>query len=176
MRERRRRHGRFYGVYIRPYLVADAAFPLVPTLMKCYQDTGNLTARQKSFNYRQIRTRQAVEQAFGRLKGRFRVPEHNYFRDPTYLSQITAVCCGVTIFVTHGNALHPGDGLSRKLSTTQGETTGETTGLMVMLSRSEMCWHAKCMQPSQHKVSHVFSLRSFFTLLPNQVGTCSKLF
>ena len=25
-RRRRRRHGRFYGVYIRPYLVADAAF------------------------------------------------------------------------------------------------------------------------------------------------------
>ena len=70
-------------------------FPLVPTLMKCYQDTGNLTARQKSFNYRQIRTRRVVEQAFGRLKGRFRLLEHNYFRDPTYLSQITAVCCGL---------------------------------------------------------------------------------
>ena len=63
--------------------------------MKCYQDTGNLTARQKSFNFRQIRTRRVVEQAFGRLKGRFWVLEHNYFRDPTYLSQIRAVCCGL---------------------------------------------------------------------------------
>ena len=60
------------GMHIMPYLVGDMAFGLSPFLMKCYKDDQN-APHQLAFNYRQVRTRRVVEQAFGRLKGRFRV-------------------------------------------------------------------------------------------------------
>ena len=63
--------------------------------MKCYTDSDHLLSCEKSFNYGLIRTRRVVEQTFGRLKGRFRVLEHNSFRDPHYLAKTTAVCCAL---------------------------------------------------------------------------------
>ena len=60
------------GVQVKPFLVADAAFPLAATCMKCYE--GNcLPLAKHSFNYSLIHTRCVVEQAFGRLKGRWKV-------------------------------------------------------------------------------------------------------
>ena len=59
------------GQDISSFLVADAAFFLSPTVLKCY-DGADLTAQQCCFNYSDIRTR-VVEQAFGRLKGRWRI-------------------------------------------------------------------------------------------------------
>ena len=59
------------GVHVQPFLVADAAFPLESTCMKCYDDTGIMPSYKRSFNYSVIRTGRVVEQAFGRLKGRW---------------------------------------------------------------------------------------------------------
>ena len=56
------------GVHVKPFLVADAAFPLDSTCMKCYHDTGPISNYKHSFNYRLIRTRRVVEHTFGRLK------------------------------------------------------------------------------------------------------------
>ena len=53
---------------MKPFLVADAAFPLDSTCMKCYDDTGPMSSYKHSFNYSLIRTRRVVEQAFDRLK------------------------------------------------------------------------------------------------------------
>ena len=94
LQEGRHHHGRINGTYVRPHLVADSAFPPEVTMMKCFKDTPNMHPRQKTFNHRLIRTR-VVEQAFGRLKGRFRVLEHNSIRDPDYAAQIAVVCCGL---------------------------------------------------------------------------------
>ena len=64
------------GVSIRPFLVADAAFPLSSTIIKRY-DGDNHVGREKRINYSVIRTRRAVEQALGRLKGQWQVTAHS---------------------------------------------------------------------------------------------------
>ena len=77
---------------LRPYLVADAAFPLGPTIMKCYEED-NLLLYQRSFNYAVIRTRRVVKQAFGRLKSRWRVMSKTLLNDPIFAPKVATVCC-----------------------------------------------------------------------------------
>ena len=54
------------GVNVKPFIVADSAFPLSSTCMKCYE-VGQ-PAYRRSFNYSLIHTRRVVEQAFGQFK------------------------------------------------------------------------------------------------------------
>lgn len=82
------------GTYIRPYLVGDAAFPLSPTLMKSY-DKDNLENFEATFNHRLIRTRRVIEQAFGRLKGRFRILSRSSLNNPRFVAQVAIVCCAL---------------------------------------------------------------------------------
>ena len=64
---------RIEGVDVQPYIVADSAFRLSSSVMKCFDEShGRLSRRKRSFNYALIRTRRVVEQAFGRLKGRWK--------------------------------------------------------------------------------------------------------
>ena len=83
------------GVQVNPFLVADAAFPLAATCMKCYEGSG-LPPQKHSFNYSLIRTRRVVEQAFGRLKGRWKVMDgHCKISDPVFVRRVAMVCCGL---------------------------------------------------------------------------------
>ena len=79
-----------YGQQIALYLASDTAFAL-SRLMECYD--GASLIQQKSFNYCVIRTRQVVEQAFGRFKGRWHVVGDMFLRDTKFATNIALVCC-----------------------------------------------------------------------------------
>jgi len=54
------------------HIIGDSAFQLQKHVMVPYKDTGNLTAREITYNRKLSQTRRVIENAFGFLKGRFR--------------------------------------------------------------------------------------------------------
>ena len=46
-------------------------------------------------NYSVIRTRRVVEQAFGGLKGRWRICSSNRLKEPIFAGIVESVCCGL---------------------------------------------------------------------------------
>jgi hypothetical protein len=54
------------------YILGDAGYPCQNWLLTPYRDTGRLTPKQTYYNTKHSQTRISVEQAFGKLKSRFR--------------------------------------------------------------------------------------------------------
>ena len=90
------------GVSVKPFVVTDSAFPLEPTCIKCYK-IGQPPYR-RSFNYR------VVEQAFGRLKGRWKIMDGRcMLNDPVFARHVAMVCCGLhNVCERHNCAFEPG--------------------------------------------------------------------
>ena len=55
-----------------PIILGDLAYGLTNWLMRPFTDWGNLTNEEVAFNTAHTKTRVVVENAFGRLKGRYR--------------------------------------------------------------------------------------------------------
>jgi hypothetical protein len=81
------------GYDLMPYCVADTAFALSDRLTKCYVgDASELGAAENLFNYSVIRTRRVVEQAFGRLKNRWRILYGSNINDASFAAKVALNC------------------------------------------------------------------------------------
>lgn len=75
-------------------IVADAAFPLKPYMLKPYPGD-NLEWSQKVFNYRLSRARRVVENAFGILASRFRVFQTPIAADVNTVDKVVLAACAL---------------------------------------------------------------------------------
>ena len=81
------------GCEIPPLLVADSAYPLLPWLLKQFAYHASLTQDQKHFNYRLSRARIVSENAFGRLKARWRRLLKQNDMEVTRVANVVVACC-----------------------------------------------------------------------------------
>ncbi|KAI4455716.1 dde superfamily endonuclease [Holotrichia oblita] len=54
------------------HLIGDKAYPCMSRLMTPYKDYGQMTRRQRNYNYQHSCARSVIARAFALLKGRFR--------------------------------------------------------------------------------------------------------
>ncbi|KAL3178515.1 hypothetical protein MRX96_038410 [Rhipicephalus microplus] len=85
-----------------PLLLSDQAFPLTPNLIKPFPGSSK-TSAEKEFNYQLSRTRRIVENAFGRLKARFRFVMKCMECDVTNVAVIIRACCVLNNICEHFN-------------------------------------------------------------------------
>lgn len=150
IKERGQNNNTVTGTYIRPYLVGDSAFPLSQTMMKCHDDRhGPLQQHEHTFNFRLIRTRRVVEQAFGRLKGRFRILDGCDLRNPTFAADVALSCCALHNFCESWATAGDGDWRINDADYEPGpadifDVDTETTGAIV---REKLSHHVHMRRP-----------------------------
>lgn len=81
------------GVSVCPVLLGDQAFPLQYHLMKPFSRAGPVGSPSRVFNYRLSSARRVVENAFGRLKARFRIMHKGLEVDIDNVNRIIRACC-----------------------------------------------------------------------------------
>lgn len=74
------------------FILGDSAYPLRNYLLVPYRDNGFLTPMQKRFNFIHSSTRVCIEQAFGRLKGKFRILKYVDIKQLMHLKYIVIGC------------------------------------------------------------------------------------
>ncbi|XP_065175529.1 uncharacterized protein LOC135805424 [Sycon ciliatum] len=90
------------GHRIKPYLLADSAFGASEHVVKAYKHPPQ-PGQQATFNSAVNKGRKVVEQAFGRLKGRFAVLTRSFVRDPEFAARVALLCSALHNMCTRGN-------------------------------------------------------------------------
>ncbi|XP_033109534.1 protein ALP1-like [Anneissia japonica] len=74
-------------------ILGDAAYPLLPNLIRPFIGRGCLNRSERMFNYKHSATRMTVEKAFGRLKGRWRILLKENEHELDNIRPIVQTCC-----------------------------------------------------------------------------------
>ena len=117
-------------------IIADAAYPLLSWVMKPFLDNGNLSADKSHFNYRLSRARMVVENAFVRLKGRWRCLLKQSEAGIERISSVVATCCVLHNMCEIFNEEFDSD-LLTKSEATPSSSQGETNNTNNNASSSE---------------------------------------
>lgn len=96
------------GVAVPPLILCDQAFPLTSNLVKPFKDVPD-GSRRRCFNYNLSKSRRIVENAFGRLKARFRLVLKRMDANIGNVPFIIRACC-----VLHNICEHFGDSLPQQ--------------------------------------------------------------
>ena len=98
----------YNGVDIPLFILGDSAYPLETWLMKPFSQSIALTPQQKTYNYRISRARIVVENAYGRLKARWRRLLKRNDMHVNNIPIIIAAACVLHICEIHGEAFNDG--------------------------------------------------------------------
>ena len=122
------------GVSVPLVVLGDSAYPLLPWLMKPYLENDHTTPQERIFNYRQSRARMVVENAFGRLKGKWRcLMKRNDAQLLKNIMHMTAAC--VTLHNFH--EIHDVLNLQEWISSTNEELTDQPHPIMPVHSTAK---------------------------------------
>ncbi|KAG1968277.1 protein ALP1-like [Pimephales promelas] len=93
------------GVNVGYYILGDSAYPLQNWLLKPFIDTGRLTTEERVYNTKISRARVVVENAFGRLKGRWRCLMKRNDCAVDLVKSMVLTCCALhNLCESHGEA------------------------------------------------------------------------
>ena len=81
------------GTEVFSFLIGDSAYPLSTWLIKPFLHNSTLISKQRTFNYIRCRARIVSENAFGRLKARWRRLLKQNDMDVTKVPQVVLACC-----------------------------------------------------------------------------------
>lgn len=95
------------GVDVGYYLLEDSAYPLQNWLLKPFNDNDRLTMEQQTYNRKTSRARVVVENASGRLKGRWRCLLKKNDCDIELIKSMVVACCALhNLCESHGEDYH----------------------------------------------------------------------
>ena len=97
-----------HGTTVFPFLIGDSAYPLNTWLIKPFPHNSSLSSRQRHFNYLISRARIVTENAFGRLKARWRRLLKSNDMDISHIPHVILACCILhNICEVHGDSFVP---------------------------------------------------------------------